>query len=72
MGLLKRKKGDSELMNLVKSGDISAFETLYERYKIRLYNFILKFIGDEALAEDIFQEAFLRLFKNREFWLPGF
>ncbi len=52
---------DSELLQRHLDGDPSAFETLVRRYRKPLYNFLAKFTGDRALAEDVFQEAFLQV-----------
>lgn len=52
---------DTELLIRHIEGDSQAFETLVERYRRELYNFLARFTGDRALAEDIFQEAFLQV-----------
>lgn len=57
---------DDELMLRVKKGDMTAFEALYDRYNRRLFHFILRFVGERNLAEDILQETFLRIFKKRK------
>ncbi len=54
----------------VGRGDGEAFETLYGRYRRRLYNFVLRHVQDEALAEDLFQETFLRLLRAAPRWQP--
>ncbi len=57
---------DEKLMLKVQKGDVTAFETLYDRHHKRLYHFILSFIREKPLAEDILQETFLRIFKERK------
>ena len=57
---------DEELMLAVQKESMTAFEILYDRYHQRLFHFILRFLRERALAEDILQEAFLRLFKGRK------
>jgi RNA polymerase sigma-70 factor (ECF subfamily) len=52
---------DAQLLQRHLDGDTSAFETLVRRYRKPLYNFLAKFTGDRALAEDVFQEAFLQV-----------
>lgn len=42
----------------------AAFRELYDRHKDGLYAFLLRFLRDEALAEDALQEAFLRVHRN--------
>jgi len=45
---------------------IIQFTLLYNRYKKRLYNFLLKLSGNRITAEDITQSVFLKLFENFE------
>ncbi|MCP5063217.1 MAG: RNA polymerase sigma factor [Ignavibacteriae bacterium] len=45
---------------------IIQFTLLYNRYKKRLYNFLLKLSGDRMTAEDITQSTFLKLYENFE------
>ena len=52
---------DGELLRRYLDGDGDAFAALMERYRKELYNFLVRFTGDAALAEDVFQEAFLQL-----------
>ena len=42
--------------------DSDAFRALFERYKDRVYSIALRFSGDPAVAQDIAQETFLKLF----------
>jgi len=55
---------DEDLMELASQGEQSAFDQLYERYHMRIYNFIKKQVGNQQSAEDLTQEVFLRLFKS--------
>jgi RNA polymerase sigma-70 factor (ECF subfamily) len=57
---------DELLMLDVQKGDLEAFEALYERYNKRLFHFILRFVKERSLAEDILQETFLRLLKGKK------
>ncbi|MGC9454337.1 MAG: RNA polymerase sigma factor [Phycisphaerae bacterium] len=52
---------DAELLQRHLAGDEAAFTALVERYRRELFNFLARFTGDRALAEDVFQEAFLQL-----------
>ncbi len=62
---------DEELMLDVQNGNMIAFETLYDRYHQRLFHFILRFLRERALAEDILQETFFRLLKERKKYRKG-
>jgi len=61
---------DEDLMLAVKAGDTAAFETLYRRHRDRLYAFLVRFTGNPATAQDLFQEAFLRVFRDRVSYEP--
>ncbi len=61
---------DEELMQGVAQGSAQAFEALYGRYRGRLYSFLLRYVQDEALAQDLYQEAFLRLLRAAPRWRP--
>jgi RNA polymerase sigma-70 factor (ECF subfamily) len=52
---------DTELLRLHLDGDQEAFGVLVRRYRRELFNFLARFTGDLAMAEDVFQETFLQL-----------
>jgi RNA polymerase sigma-70 factor (ECF subfamily) len=52
---------DHELVNSFVSGNINALETLILRHKDKIYTSILFLVKDQYLAEDIFQDAFIRI-----------
>tara|TARA_B100001250_G_C19704522_1_gene746324 strand:+ start:364 stop:1035 length:672 start_codon:yes stop_codon:yes gene_type:complete len=56
---------DEELMELYREGDLKAFRTLMKRHERKVYNFIFRFIGDRERANDLLQETFLRVVKQR-------
>ncbi len=61
---------DQELMLAVRAGDRTAFEALYRRYRERLYAFLVRHTGDPTTAQDLFQETFLRVFRDRNRYQP--
>jgi RNA polymerase sigma-70 factor (ECF subfamily) len=63
---LVRDDSDESLMLRYRDGDVRAFELLVTRHRKPLYNFILRFVRDTAQAEDVTQEAFLRLVKGAD------
>ena len=52
---------DQQLITIYLSGDNKAFETLLLRHKNRIFRFILMKIKDRDLADDIFQETFVKI-----------
>ena len=63
---------DRELMEKVKIRDDYAFEELVNRYKNRLFSVIYRLIGDRQETEDILQETFLRVYRERKSYNPEF
>jgi len=52
---------DHELINSFIAGNVNAFEALVLRHKDKLYTSILFLVKDKYLAEDIFQDIFIRV-----------
>ncbi len=52
---------DQELIDLYLNGNEKAFEILLRRHKSRIYTSIYIFCKDSQLAEDIFQEVFIKI-----------
>ena len=52
---------DKELINSYIAGDQKAFEILLNRHKNKIYTSIYLFTKDHELAEDIFQEVFIKI-----------
>jgi RNA polymerase sigma-70 factor (ECF subfamily) len=61
---------DIALMELIKRGDDKAFDLLLSRHQRSVYNLAYRFLNDEAEAEDITQEAFIRVFKASGTYSP--
>lgn len=51
---------DEQLVTAYASGSNEAFDTLLLRHKVRLFNYILQMVRDRDLADDIFQETFVK------------
>jgi RNA polymerase sigma-70 factor (ECF subfamily) len=52
---------DHDLINAFIAGNVNALETLVLRHKDKLYSSILFLVKDKFLAEDIFQDVFIRI-----------
>ncbi len=53
------------LVKLLKGGDVGAFNQLFELYSHRLYAFGLKYLKSTADAEELVQDVFLKIWRNR-------
>lgn len=61
---LRTEATDEELMIRFQSGDRSSFALLVGRHKTRLYNFALRQLGSGATAEEVVQDAFVRVVQS--------
>ena len=59
------KAGDEQLMLAYREGDAGAFEELYKRHKGALFRFVLRSIRDRAIAEELYQEIWMRAIEAR-------
>ncbi len=57
-------ENDINIINLVKKGDIRAFDILVVKYQDRLVYSVYKFCKDFELSQDITQEAFVKAYKS--------
>ncbi|MEO1199815.1 MAG: sigma-70 family RNA polymerase sigma factor [Pseudomonadota bacterium] len=62
---------DAKLMVAVAKGDERAFATLVAQNLDRVHGLAVRFTGNQADAEDIAQEAFLRVWRSADRWQPG-
>ena len=61
-----QKNDDTELLVRYMAGDEDAFGEIVSLYKNPLYAFLRKFLNQQALVEDVFQDTFLQLYTSRE------
>jgi len=64
-------RSDVQLMLDVKAGDEASFEFLLRKYRSPLVNFLYRMVRDEATAEDLAQEVFLRVYRARKQYSPS-
>ena len=55
-----KKLTDDRLVSAFSNGNNQAFDILLERHKDRIFNYIYHLVKDEDLANDIFQETFVK------------
>lgn len=58
--MLNKMEDDRQLVSLYLAGDESAFEVLLRRHKDRVYSYVKMMVKDGQLAEDIFQDVFVK------------
>ena len=61
---------DLELMLRVQRGDAESFDALLARHRAPLIHFLVRMVRERALAEDLAQEVFLRVYQARRRWKP--
>ncbi len=56
---------DEDLMELFQAGTVEAYNLLVNRYSERLMHYLYGFLQDRKRCEDLLQETFLRVHRNR-------
>src|SRR5437879_5180518 len=62
---------DEVLMGRARDGDREAFSALFDRYVAPLHAFLSRMTGDSALAEDLVQDSFWRVWAHRSSYRTG-
>ena len=62
---------DEVLMAAYQAGNRTAFTELYDRHGSSVYGFLVRRVGNRALADDLFQEVFLRVHRARHTYDSG-
>ena len=65
-GLSADGLSDAEVMLRVKAGDEGAFDYLLQKYRRPMMNFMYRMARNPAVAEELAQEVFLRIYRSRE------
>ena len=61
---MTKKNNTNALVSRAKGGDKSAFETLYNEYKNKVYFFALRYVKSTGIAEDMTSETFVTALEN--------
>jgi RNA polymerase sigma-70 factor (ECF subfamily) len=64
-------RSDEELMGRVAEGDMAAFGELVERHQDKAWRIAYHYVGDRTEAEDLAQEAFLRILRAAHSFRPS-
>ena len=62
---LNKNLTDEELIVKFQEGNLYAYDLIVRRYKDQLLNFAYRFLGNLEESQDVVQETFLRLYRNR-------
>lgn len=62
----KNSTDEQDLLHRYVAGDKNAFEEIVTRYKDPLYAFLRRFLNQQQLVEEAFQETFLQLYRSRK------
>jgi RNA polymerase sigma-70 factor (ECF subfamily) len=57
---------DAEIMLRLKAGDVSGFDFLLAKYRKPIIHFMFRMVHNQAIAEELAQEVFLRIYRSRE------
>ncbi|NNK38395.1 MAG: RNA polymerase sigma factor [Xanthomonadales bacterium] len=66
-----RERSDEALMEAYAHGDAAAFERLYRRHRGPLYRYIIRYVGDAAIANDLYQGCWEKIILARQRYRPS-
>jgi RNA polymerase sigma-70 factor (ECF subfamily) len=67
---MREEPTDEQLLAEYRDGDKTKVAVLLLRYQRELYHFLVRFLGDRAAAEDVFQETFLQVHQSADQFDP--
>lgn len=62
---------DEELMAQVANGNLDAMTYIFERYNVRIYNFLFQMTRDVSVCEDLTQNVFYKVIKYKHTYKGG-
>lgn len=65
--MLRQSPTDEDLVHAIRGGDLDAFDVLYARWERRLFGYIRRQVDTREQAEDLFQEVFLTVLRDRSY-----
>ena len=57
---------DATLVNRIAAGDKLAMQALFARHRTPVYRWLLRFVGNEAIAEDLLSDVFLDVWRQAD------
>jgi RNA polymerase sigma-70 factor (ECF subfamily) len=67
---MKRDATDEELMLAYGAGDAAAFDALYARHRGPVYRYLRHQLGNDGIAEELFQDVWMRVINARDRYAP--
>ena len=61
---------DAKLMLRVRDGDGVSFAALLDKHRSSVVNFLCRMVGNQAVAEELAQDVFLRVYRSRGSYTP--
>jgi RNA polymerase sigma-70 factor, ECF subfamily len=62
---VKNVKSNTELVTLLKKGDMAGFDAIYNKYCHKLHQFVLMYLKQKEDAEEIVQEVFIKIWQSK-------
>jgi RNA polymerase sigma-70 factor (ECF subfamily) len=62
---------DEQLLDLLRAGKREVFGPLVRRYERELFGYLRRYLGDDDLADDVFQNTFVQVFLKIQQYEPG-
>lgn len=62
--MIFRAVEDADLIRQARRGDVEAYNLLISRWERRVYNYLLRIVGDREDALDLCQDVFLKAYQN--------
>ena len=64
IAVMDEREKEADIIEACKQGDRAAFHLLFETYKDKVYSIALHYSNEEAMARDVTQQVFLKLFTS--------
>ena len=60
----RQRTSDVTLIRSIAAGDKQAMQILFARHNVRVFRFLVRFVGDRSAAEDLVSEVFLDVWRH--------
>jgi RNA polymerase sigma-70 factor (ECF subfamily) len=64
-------ESDEQLLARLRAGERDVFGTLVRRYERELFGYLRRYLGDDDLADDVFQNTFVQVYLKIQQYEPG-